>query len=127
MRTKIEVLFPHSYSLLARFIAHHRETLKHSSIQNHNEGQRRAFWDKILNGPIALLVLDRREDEATRLMERLIDEETNNGAIESITDKPPTYMDCQSLTYSSKESCDSKGYVWIVGAGPGDPDMLTIG
>lgn len=63
-----------------------------------NISARRAFWEKHLQGRFADLVFSRREEEARALLE-------------------------QSL-----ESADSlpTGEVYLVGAGPGDPDLLTF-
>ena len=59
---------------------------------------RRRFWEAILTGPIAEQVLDGREAEAQTNLSAAID----RGAI------------------------PSAGEVYLVGAGPGDPDLLTF-
>lgn len=79
------------------------------------EGRCRIFWEKVLDGPIASLVLDQREEEAITLMKDLIvaEMESKNNQM-SIGNQQTSSLSCG-------------GFVWIVGAGPGDPDLLTIG
>ena len=60
--------------------------------------QRRAFWEEVFQGPIADRQLAGQGDEAARLLEARV-----NGA-------PP----------------HAPGEVYLVGAGPGDPDLLTF-
>ena len=59
---------------------------------------RRTFWEKVLQGEIAELVFSGKEQEATEAMEKAVEE----GAI------------------------SSEGEVYLIGGGPGDPDLLTF-
>ena len=59
---------------------------------------RRRFWEAVLSGPVAEQVLDGREEEANQTLGR----ELERGQV------PGT------------------GEVYLVGAGPGDPDLLTF-
>ena len=59
---------------------------------------RRRFWEAVLDGPIAEQVLDGREAEAQRTLEQ----ELEHGHV------------------------PEAGEVYLVGAGPGDPDLLTF-
>jgi len=59
---------------------------------------RRAFWEKVLQGSVGELVFSGRESDAKQLVEKTL-VETNN------------------------RQC---GEVYLVGAGPGDPDLLTF-
>jgi len=61
--------------------------------------ERRRFWEQILQGPIAELVFSGRDDEA-------------RSALQSALEDP-------RLVFSG-------GEVALVGAGPGDPDLLTF-
>ncbi|MGE6387316.1 siroheme synthase CysG [Pseudomonas sp. NPDC078416] len=63
-----------------------------------NVQQRRAFWEDVFQGPIADRQLAGQGAEAERLLQAKID-----------GDAPPT-----------------TGEVYLVGAGPGDPDLLTF-
>lgn len=60
--------------------------------------QRRHFWEEILQGDVAELTLAGREEEAARQLEQRLRD----------TNKAKT------------------GMVYLVGAGPGDPDLLTL-
>ncbi|MNZ78875.1 Siroheme synthase [compost metagenome] len=60
--------------------------------------QRRIFWEDVFQGPIAERVLSGRPAEA----ERLLSEKLEAGQVEA------------------------RGEVYLVGAGPGDPDLLTF-
>ncbi|MCI5045440.1 MAG: siroheme synthase CysG [Aquisalinus sp.] len=60
--------------------------------------QRRSFWEKLFAGPIADLVLAGNESEAREQTVRLLNQPTAN----------------------------EEGFVHIVGAGPGDPELLTV-
>ncbi|WP_166363014.1 siroheme synthase CysG [Pseudomonas akapageensis] len=60
--------------------------------------QRRAFWEEVFQGPIADRQLAGRGEEAERLL------------VDKINGAPP----------------HAPGEVYLVGAGPGDPDLLTF-
>lgn len=61
--------------------------------------QRKAFWEQALKGPFAELVYAGHEQDARRLLDELLDE----------------YPQASQV-----------GEVYLVGAGPGDPDLLTF-
>ena len=61
--------------------------------------ERRRFWEQILQGPIAELVFSGRDDEARSALQRALED--------------------PRLVFSG-------GEVALVGAGPGDPDLLTF-
>jgi len=60
--------------------------------------ERRRFWERILQGPVTEMVFAGREREAAELIRRSLDDA-----------RPPF-----------------RGEVYLVGAGPGDPDLLTF-
>lgn len=60
--------------------------------------QRLRFWENALQGPVAEMLLAGRDDEARLLMERTLQEPTAAGM----------------------------GEVYLIGGGPGDPDLLTF-
>jgi uroporphyrin-III C-methyltransferase/precorrin-2 dehydrogenase/sirohydrochlorin ferrochelatase len=96
LRAKLESLIPSAYGRLAALVGKFREQAaqKFSDID-----ERRRFWEEIIDGPIAELMLAGREALAeTELVERLADH------------KPVA----------------PNGEVYLVGAGPGDPDLLTF-
>src|SRR5664279_3971655 len=100
VRELIETVLPAGIGELASFIGRWRKTI-HGRIPEF--ALRRRFWERVVDGPIGALVLAGRGKEA----------ET---ALENISD-PSAFADA-----SGKPA----GVVTLVGAGPGDPDLLTI-
>lgn len=96
LRARLESLIPAAYGRLAELVERHRKTLRQRFASIE---QHRRFWERALDGPYAELVLSGREAEAERWLAR----EIEHGA-----DPSPT------------------GEVYLVGAGPGDPDLLTF-
>jgi uroporphyrin-III C-methyltransferase/precorrin-2 dehydrogenase/sirohydrochlorin ferrochelatase len=88
-------LIPAAYGRLAILTANFRDKVR----QRVPAPRRRAFWEKILRGPIAEMVLSGRESAA-------------RDALES------------ALACNIEE--EPAGEVYLVGAGPGDPDLLTL-
>jgi len=66
---------------------------------------RRRFWERVIDGPIGALVLAGRSDEAEAALKDIRDPAAFAGAL--VTGQ-------------------AAGRVTLVGAGPGDPDLLTI-
>ena len=97
LRAKLEAFIPASYGALAASMGEFRDRLKELVS---SERERRLFWEKIVNGPIAELFLSGRNERANTELEK---------AIETSTNAPTT-----------------EGEVWLIGAGPGDPDLLTF-
>ncbi len=96
LRGKIESTIPAAFGRLARLSEKFRPMVKkHFSDIN----QRRIFWEKSLQGPVAELVFAGREKEAEVQLQML-------------------------LKSSTKEPCC--GEVYLIGGGPGDPDLLTF-
>ena len=97
LRAKIEALIPANYGRLADAMRRYRDTLKAAMP---SERDRRLFWDKVVQGSIAELFLSGNNREGEQLLKASIENSTN-------TD-------------------NSLGEVWLIGAGPGDPDLLTF-
>ena len=98
LRQQIETLVPAAYGRLARFAGNFRDRVK-SSLSS--MGARRHFWEEALAGPIADAVLNGNESEAATLF---------NSELEK-----------QSHGHTRPE-----GQVSLIGAGPGDPELLTL-
>lgn len=96
LRARLESLIPAAYGRLAEMVKHQRKALRHRFA---SVEQNRRFWERALDGPYAELVLSGRETEGERWLAR---------EIEGSADSSPT------------------GEVYLVGAGPGDPDLLTF-
>lgn len=97
LRARLETLIPPGYSKLGDLVARYREAVKQKFGK---VAQRRRFWESVLEGPVADHMLAGREQLAeSTLMQKLAEPE--NDAI-------------------------GRGEVYLVGAGPGDPDLLTF-
>lgn len=102
VREKIEAILPARIGDLADFIGRWRKPM-HARIEKFP--LRRRFWERIIDGPIGALVLDGRGAEAEKAFNEITDPVAFAGA---------------------PESGEVVGHVTLVGAGPGDPDLLTI-
>ena len=96
VRAKLEALIPMSYGVLANLASRWRDRVK---VRFDNGDSRRKFWEKILQGPAAELAMNGQSEQADKI---LADEIANEDA---------------SL---------AKGEVYLVGGGPGDPELLTL-
>ncbi len=99
LRTRLEAMIPSSYGRLAEFAGRFRVRVA-DAIKDGDS--RRRFWEHVLAGHIGQAVLGGREIAAERLMEAAIDDRDGSGL--------------------SRKN----GEVYLVGAGPGDPDLLTL-
>ncbi|WP_417541438.1 siroheme synthase CysG [Methylophaga thalassica] len=96
LRARLETLIPPAYSKLGELMGKYRESVK----QKFGElRQRRQFWDTVLSGPIADHVMAGREGIAEQILQQQLADET--------------------------ETVET-GEVFLVGAGPGDPELLTF-
>ncbi len=98
LREKIEAMLPARIGDLAGFIGRWRKDF-HARIGDFS--LRRRFWERVIDGPIGELVLAGKTREA-------------EAALKAI-DNPSAFAEA-----------GGKGFVTLVGAGPGDPDLLTI-
>lgn len=96
LRARLETLIPSGYARLGALAGRFRDRVK---ARFGHINQRRAFWEKVLSGPVAERMLAGNDEQAEQLME-------------------------QELNSSPDERrC---GEVYLVGAGPGDPELLTF-
>jgi uroporphyrin-III C-methyltransferase / precorrin-2 dehydrogenase / sirohydrochlorin ferrochelatase len=102
VRERIEAVLPARIGDLACFIGRWRKTI-HGRIPEF--ALRRRFWERVVDGPIGALVLAGRGDEAEAALKDVGDASAFAGA---------------------SMSGQAEGRVTLVGAGPGDPDLLTI-
>lgn len=96
LRAKIESLIPPAFGKLAYIAAKYRSLVKDKIKE---PSQRRIFWENILQGKIAELVFAGKEQEAEIQLKDLISHSENKSPV---------------------------GEVYLVGAGPGNPDLLTF-
>src|ERR1700730_3842726 len=102
VRERIEAVLPARIGDLASFIGRWRKTI-HGRIPEFP--LRRRFWERVVDGPIGALVLAGRGNEAEAALKEIPDPTAFAGAL---------------------ASGQAEGRVTLVGAGPGDPDLLTI-
>ena len=101
VRERIEAMLPARIGDLATFIGRWRKSI-HGRIAEFP--LRRRFWERVVDGPIGALVLAGRNDEAEAALKNIADPSGFAGA----------------------RAGRAEGKVTLVGAGPGDPDLLTI-
>jgi uroporphyrin-III C-methyltransferase/precorrin-2 dehydrogenase/sirohydrochlorin ferrochelatase len=99
LRERLESFVPQRLGVLAKLAGRLRPLVK---AKLDNAGARRRFWEKFIDGSIAADVLAGREQPESASLERRINE---------------------SLTKAGR---DTRGEVVLVGAGPGDPGLLTL-
>lgn len=97
VREKIEVMLPSRFGKLAELAGRWRGRVKHSIASTSG---RRRFWERVLKSRVPALTLGAAYDEADREVARILLE--------------------------SADSQTEPGKAWLVGAGPGDPDLLTV-
>jgi uroporphyrin-III C-methyltransferase/precorrin-2 dehydrogenase/sirohydrochlorin ferrochelatase len=96
LRQKLESVIPQKVSLLGQFSERFRESVKK---RFKSVTERRYFWEDVLDGDIAENVLQGNEQVAERkFLEKL----------------------------NAPDASKTIGEVYLVGAGPGDPDLLTF-
>lgn len=97
LRARLETLIPPAYSKLGQLVGRYRDAVK---TKFDRISQRRRFWESVLEGPVADHMLAGREELAEKtLLDKLADPDSDNL---------------------------ERGEVYLVGAGPGDPDLLTF-
>jgi uroporphyrin-III C-methyltransferase/precorrin-2 dehydrogenase/sirohydrochlorin ferrochelatase len=96
IRTRLESVIPAAYGRLADLAARYRDRVKAAFS---HPADRRRFWDRILQGAVAERVFSGHLREADELMARELD---------------------------AAEPSAGMGEVYLVGGGPGDPDLLTF-
>jgi uroporphyrin-III C-methyltransferase/precorrin-2 dehydrogenase/sirohydrochlorin ferrochelatase len=97
LRSHFESTIPAAYGELAKLADSCRDKVKAAFPKVE---ERRIFWESILDGPVAEYVFSGRVDDARELL--------------------------NDLVKTSAANPDYKGEVYLVGAGPGDPDLLTF-
>ena len=97
LRTKLETMVPGSYGKLAEIVSANRIRVREKMKRFSSN---KIFWEKMLNGKFLELVLSGKTDEAKSFLDEQID--------------------------NFDEDIANQGEVYLVGAGPGDPDLLTF-
>jgi len=99
IKAKLETLIPSSHSRLAKLIGRFQEPIQRRIPQRALRSQ---YWNRLISSPVAELASQVDEQH----LERILEEATR-------ADK-------------DSEHLNQQGFVSLVGAGPGDPDLLTF-
>jgi uroporphyrin-III C-methyltransferase / precorrin-2 dehydrogenase / sirohydrochlorin ferrochelatase len=102
VRERIEAALPARIGELASFIGRWRKAI-HARITDFS--LRRRFWERVVDGEIGELILAGRSEAADSALRNIADVSAFAGAL---------------------PSGRAEGSVTLVGAGPGDPDLLTL-
>ena len=97
IRARLETLIPAAYGKLAYLAQQYRDKVK--SVFSSTDS-RRKFWEEVFQGRVAELIFSGKEKQANNEIMAML-EVKNNSSYE-------------------------RGEVYLVGAGPGDPDLLTF-
>jgi uroporphyrin-III C-methyltransferase/precorrin-2 dehydrogenase/sirohydrochlorin ferrochelatase len=96
VRARLETLIPTSYGRLAQLAGEFRDRVK---ARFKSSQQRRIFWENVFQGPIAERVFSGQEAAARQQLEAML---------------------------QGSADVAQRGEVYLVGGGPGDPDLLTF-
>ena len=96
LRARLETLIPAAYGRLAALAGRFKQAVRGKFATTE---QRRKFWEKALLSPVSEMVFSGREQEAEASLQAMLD-----------------------ATGTAPDS----GEVYLVGAGPGNPDLLTF-
>jgi len=97
LRARLESLVPAAYGRLASLVEEYRQKVKD---QFSSSDERCHFWESVLQGRVAELLFAGQENEARTALQDAIDD--------------------------AGQSSDKSGEVYLVGSGPGDPDLITF-
>ncbi len=97
LRARLETMIPSTFGRLASLMQSVRARIR---VQIPDMRQRRRFWEDILHGPVAELLYSGQEQAALSVLEKRLEHPEAN--------------------------TPDQGEVYLVGGGPGDPDLLTF-
>lgn len=101
LRARLETLIPAAYGRLATLMRDFRGRVKARIPQGR---ERRRFWEDIAQGPVAEMVFAGQDDAAARALEQAL----------------------ETSSATDRAEANKTGEVYLVGGGPGDPDLLTF-
>ncbi len=97
LRARLETMIPSSYGRLAELMGKFRSQVRERYPKMR---ERRRFWENILQGPIAEMLFAGQDKAALNALEQQLEDDT--------------------------QKVSDTGEVYLVGGGPGDPDLLTF-
>ena len=96
VKTRLETVIPYSFSKLADIMMEYRDVVKKNFLKI---SDRRKFWEVFLDGPVSEMVLSGHIDKAKKALDESLKE---------------------------NKFLEKTGEVYLVGAGPGDPELLSF-
>lgn len=96
LRARLETFIPASYGALAELLGRFRERARERFSSLPG---RMRFWERVISGPVAEMMMSGQVEKAEGLLEDML---------------------------AQGEAETPQGEVYLVGAGPGDPDLLTF-
>ena len=97
IRAQLETIIPAAYGRLANLAARFRDKV---NARFSGSTQRKAFWERVLSGVVAEMIFSGQEAAAEKVLDRAL---SGDDALLA-----------------------EQGAVYLVGGGPGDPDLLTF-
>ncbi len=96
LRARLETMIPAAYGRLSALASRYKRQVRETIKPQ----QRRAFWEKVFLSPVAEMVFSGRDVEAEAQLQAMIADSAGHDI--------------------------NRGEVYLVGAGPGNPDLLTF-
>jgi len=125
LRARLETLIPQGYGKLAKLAGEFRSEVK-AKIPTLTG--RRQFWERAFEGQVSQLMFAGNETEATAQLKADLD--STAAAISKKSDDTNLVRESDAIkpvaSNESEKSLPAVGEVYIVGAGPGDPELLTF-
>ena len=96
LKQQLDQFIPDAYGVLSEFVGQNRNEINQSIA---DAKTRISFWEHVLQGSIAEAIFSGKKQEAQALLRNAL---------------------------KSPEQFNRQGEVYLIGAGPGDPDLLTL-
>ena len=96
LRSRLETYIPSGFGNLAELLGNYRVKVKKVIP---SMSQRMRFWESIMSGPVVEQMMSGKKEKAEQLLDSALEQ---------------------------SEHISTTGEVYLVGAGPGDPDLLTF-
>ncbi|GAF55485.1 siroheme synthase [Psychrobacter sp. JCM 18901] len=125
LRARLETLIPQGYGKLAKLAGEFRSEVK-AKIPTLTG--RRQFWERAFEGQVSQLMFAGNETEATAQLQADLD--STAAAISKKSDDTDSVRESDAIkpvaSHEPEKELPAIGEVYIVGAGPGDPELLTF-